>query len=240
MKEKAPKKPSIILKNFHIENTGKAVRVRSNVVENKKLTTSSRQWLRRHINDEFTQKSKAFGYRARSAFKLIEIQEKFEIIKPYSAVLDLGCAPGSWSEVVVKFTKNKVIGIDLLETQPLTGVFFLQGDFLDENIQNQALELNNGKKFDVIVSDISPNTTGMQTVDHLRIMFVLEIETAFVLKNLKANGSFVAKVFQGEGLEEQIKKLKQVFVEVKIFKPKASRKESKEIYLVCRNFLLNI
>ena len=240
MKEKAPKKPSIILKNFHIENTGKAVRVKSNIVENKKLTISSRQWLSRHINDEFTQKSKAFGYRARSAFKLIEIQEKFEIIEPHSSVLDLGCAPGSWSEVVVKFTKNKVIGIDLLETQPLTGAFFLQGDFLDENIQNQALKLNNGKKFDVIISDISPNTTGVQTVDHLRIIFVLEIETEFVLKNLKANGSFVAKVFQGEGLEGQIKKLKQIFVEVKIFKPKASRKESKEIYLVCRNFLLNI
>ena len=240
MKEKAPKKPSLIFKNFYIENTGKAVRVKSNIVENKKLTISSRQWLSRHINDEFTQKSKAFGYRARSAFKLIEIQEKFEIIKPYSSVLDLGCAPGSWSEVVVKFTKNKVIGIDLLETQPLTGAFFLQGDFLDENIQNQALKLNNGKKFDVIISDISPNTTGVQTVDHLRIIFVLEIETEFVLKNLKANGSFVAKVFQGEGLEGQIKKLKQIFVEVKIFKPKASRKESKEIYLVCRNFLLNI
>jgi len=239
MKEKVPKKPSVILKNFHIESTSKTVRVKANIVENKKLTTSSRKWLRRHINDEFTQKSKAFGYRARSAFKLIEIQEKFEIIGPHSSVLDLGCAPGSWSEVLIKFTNNKVIGIDLLETSPLFGAVFLQGDFLDENIQKQALELNNGKKFDVIVSDISPNTTGMKTVDHLRIMFVLEIEVEFVVKNLKENGSFVAKVFQGEGLEEQIKKLKSIFNDVKIFKPKASRKESKEVYLICLNFFNN-
>ena len=101
------------------------------------------------------------------------------------------------------------------------------------------MELNNNKKFDVIVSDISPNTTGMKTVDHLRIMFVLEIEMEFVLKNLKENGSFVAKVFQGEGLEEQIKKLKLIFNDVKIFKPKASRRESKEIYLICLNFIKN-
>lgn len=237
MKEGNKRRPSVILKNFFIEGGGSSVRVQSNVVKNKKLDTSSHQWMKRHINDEFTQKSKALGYRARSAFKLIEIQEKFGIIGKSSAVLDLGCAPGSWSEVIVKLTNKRVVGIDLLETEQMVGAVFLQGDFLDEDIQKQAIELNGGNKFDVIVSDISPNTTGLKTVDHLRIIYVLEIEVQFVVKNLREGGSFAAKVFQGEGLEVEIQKLKRLFADVKIFKPKASRKESKEVYLVCLHFL---
>lgn len=235
MKEKPAKQPSKVLKTFDIQGNGD-VRVRANFVKNRKLTTSSRKWMNRHINDEFTQKSKALGYRARSAFKLLEIQEKFKIINHNSSVLDLGCAPGGWSEVLINFTHKKVIGIDLLETQAMAGATFIQGDFLDEIIQKQAIELNGGKKFDVIVSDISPNTTGLQTVDHLRIMYVLEIEMEFVIRNLQTGGNFAAKVFQGEGLEEHIAHLKTLFLDVKIFKPKSSRKESKEVYLVCLGF----
>ncbi len=235
MKEKIPKKPSKIIKDFHIKGSH-SIRISTNAITNKNLTTSSRKWIDRHINDEFTQKSKAMGYRARSAFKLIEIQEKFGIVRSYSSVLDLGCAPGGWSEVLVQFTDNKVIGIDLLETVPLANTIFLQGDFLDKEIQRQALELNQNKKFDVIVSDISPNTTGMKTVDHLRIMNVLEIEIEFVMLHLKNGGSFVAKIFQGEGVDEKISILKTLFHDVKIFKPKSSRKESKEVYLVCLKF----
>lgn len=236
MKKRITKEPSVVLNKFHIEEGSNVVRVQSNIVKNKKLAPSSKNWLSRHINDEFTQKSKAFGYRARSAFKLLEIQEKFNIINQYDRVLDLGCAPGSWSEVLVKFTKNQVIGIDLLETTPIMGTIFLKGDFLDNEIQKKAIELNNNKKFNVIVSDIAPDTTGIKTVDHLRIMYVLEIEIQFISNNLEQSGNFVAKVFQGEGLEEQINILKTIFKEVKIFKPKASRKESKEIYLICTNY----
>ena len=235
MKEKAKKQPSKILKIFSIEGKGD-VRMRASFVKNRKFTTSSRQWMNRHINDEFTQRSKALGYRARSAFKLLEIQEKFKIISHNSSVLDLGCAPGSWSEVLVNLTHKKIIGIDLLETQSMAGAVFIQGDFLDETIQKQAIELNAGKKFDVIVSDISPNTTGLQTVDHLRIMYVIEIEMEFVIKNLQIGGSFVSKVFQGEGLEEHIAHLKTLFTDIKIFKPNSSRKESKEVYLACLGF----
>ncbi len=237
MKEKkTTKKPSVILKTFKIEGSHEVVRVQSDFVKNRKLTSSSRKWMSRHINDPFTQKSKAFGYRARSAFKLLEIQEKFDIINQYSSVLDLGCAPGSWSEMLVKFTKKKVIGIDLLPTEQLAGAVFLQGDFLEDDIQKQAIDLNDSKKFDAIVSDISPNTTGMKTVDHLRIMYVLEIEMQFVLANLVTGGTFVSKVFQGEGLDEHLVALRNFFQNVHIFKPKASRKESKEVYLVCLNF----
>lgn len=234
-----PKVPSVVLNAFEIKDAHEVLRVKSDFVKNRKLTNSSRKWVSRHINDPFTQKSKAFGYRARSAFKLLEIQEKFDIITENSSVLDLGCAPGSWSEILVKFTNKKVIGIDLLATEHLEGAVFLQGDFLDKTIQQQALDLNNKKKFDAIVSDISPNTTGMKTVDHLRIMYVLEIEMEFVLANLTINGSFVSKVFQGEGLDEHLVQLRQFFKTVHIFKPKASRKESKEVYLVCLEFRPN-
>lgn len=234
---KEEKKPSRIVRFFNIKGE-KVIRIKADRVLNKNLTTSSKKWLGRHINDEFTQKSKAFGYRARSAFKLIEIQEKFQVVKPYNSVLDLGCAPGGWSEILVKYTQN-VIGIDLLETEPLAGAKFLCGDFLDEEVQKQAIALNNGKKFDVIVSDISPNTTGMRTIDHLRIMSVLEIEMKFVLKNLICGGNFATKVFQGAGIDDKIKDLKAIFERVKLFKPKSSRKESKEIYIVCLNFLQN-
>lgn len=233
---KEPRAPSRVIKAFHIEG-GSAIRIKSSTVKNKRLTTSSKKWIGRHINDEFTQKSKAMGYRARSAFKLVEIQEKFQIIKQRDAVLDLGCAPGSWSEILVTYT-NKVVGIDLLETTPLAGAVFLQGDFLNPDIQNEAISLNNGNKFDVIVSDISPNTTGMKVIDHLRIMNILEIEMQFVVQNLQVGGNFVAKVFQGEGTDEKLQELKQIFETVKIFKPKSSRRESREVYLVCLRFLL--
>lgn len=232
---KEPKQPSKIIKSFYIEGAT-TIRIKSNSVKNKKLTTSSKKWLGRHINDEFTQKSKIMGYRARSAFKLIEIQEKFQIIKNSDSVLDLGCAPGGWSEILVKYTKN-VIGIDLLETQPLIGATFLQGDFLDENIQNEALLLNNHNKFNVIVSDISPNTSGMKVIDHFRIMNILEMEIQFVMRNLKTNGHFIAKIFQGEGTDDKVQELRKIFKVVKIFKPKSSRKESKEVYLVCVGFV---
>lgn len=238
MKDKEQKKPSIIIKTFIIDdNKERHVRVKSKNVKNANLTHSSRQWLSRHINDEFTQKSKAMGYRARSAFKLVEIQEKFGIIKNDYSVLDLGCAPGSWSEVAAQYTKKKIIGIDLLETKPLPNAIFLQGDFLDEDIQKQAIGLNIGKKFDVIVSDIAPNTTGSKVVDHLRIMQVLDVEMQFIMQNLITGGNFIAKVFQGEGLSEAMSHLKTLFQKVQLFKPKASRRDSKEIYIVCLNFI---
>jgi 23S rRNA (uridine2552-2'-O)-methyltransferase len=234
---KSSKKPTTVLKNFNIQNSSEVIRVKSDYVKNKNLTSSSRKWIKRHINDPFTQKSIAFGYRARSAFKLIEIQEKFNIIKNNTSVLDLGCAPGSWTEILIKLTKKTVIGIDLLPTESISGAIFLEGDFLDSTIQQEAIKLNNFNKFDCIVSDIAPNTTGMHTVDHLRIMYILEIEIQFILKNLSRNGSFVTKVFQGEGLDEYLSMLREMFKSVNIFKPKASRKESKEVYLICIDFL---
>ena len=231
------KKPVKIIKDFEIKSKAKGMRAEGGRVKNKNLKTSSRNWLNRHINDEFTQASKAMGYRARSAFKIIEIQERFKIIQNNSSVLDLGCAPGGWSEIVVKITKNTVIGIDLLPTDPLSGATFLEGDFLDKEIQAKAISINNGKKFGVILSDIAPNTTGIAEVDHLNIINIIENEITFVQNNIAENGHFVAKIFQGQGTQEIISHLKSMFVSVKLFKPKSSRKESREIYIICQHFL---
>jgi 23S rRNA (uridine2552-2'-O)-methyltransferase len=235
--KKTEKKPAAVIKDFTIKSSSKGMRTKGDVVKNKKLKNSSRQWLTRHINDEFTQASKALGYRARSAFKILEIQERFKLITNNTSVLDLGCAPGGWSEIIVKITKNTVIGIDLLPTENLSGATFLTGDFLDSDIQTQALTLNNNKKFDAILSDIAPNTTGIDNVDHLNIINVIENEVIFIKKNLAENGHFVTKIFQGEGTQEIISELKSMFVTTKLFKPKSSRKESKEIYIICLNFL---
>lgn len=224
------------MKEFTIKATSGGIRAEAGRVRNKKLKTSSRQWINRHINDEFTQQSKALGYRARSAFKIIEIQEKYEIVKKTASVLDLGCAPGGWSEIVTKFTGGVIIGIDLLPTENLAGATFLQGDFLDSQIQSRAILLNNGKKFDVILSDIAPNTTGIADIDHLKILHIIEQEIIFIKQNLARSGNFVAKIFQGEGTEEILKELKSLFGSVKLFKPKSSRKESKEIYIICLGF----
>ena len=234
--KKTEKKPVAVLKEFTIKATSGGIRAEAGRVRNKKLKTSSRQWINRHINDEFTQQSKALGYRARSAFKIIEIQEKYEIVKKTASVLDLGCAPGGWSEIVTKFTGGVIIGIDLLPTENLAGATFLQGDFLDSQIQSRAILLNNGKKFDVILSDIAPNTTGIADIDHLKILHIIEQEIIFIKQNLARSGNFVAKIFQGEGTEEILKELKSLFGSVKLFKPKSSRKESKEIYIICLGF----
>ena len=232
-----PKQPVKIIKDFEIKASVKGMRAEGDRVRNKKLKNSSRQWLNRHLNDEFTQASKAMGYRARSAFKIIEVQERFKLIKSTSSVLDLGCAPGGWAEIIVTITRNTVIGIDLLATEGLSGVTFLQGDFLDAEIQKQAIALNKGKKFDAILSDIAPNTTGISDVDHLNIINILENEIIFLQSNLAEDGHFISKIFQGQGTQEIVSQLKKMFMDVKLFKPKSSRKESKEIYIVCQYFL---
>lgn len=235
--KKIERKPVAILKEFTIKASSNGIRVKAGHVHNKKLKTSSRQWINRHINDEFTQQSKALGYRARSAFKIIEIQAKYNLIQKKTSVLDLGCAPGGWTEIVLKFTDGIVIGIDLLLTEGMVGATFLQGDFLDTEIQNRAIAINKGNKFDVVLSDIAPNTTGVADIDHLRILHIIDQEMLFIMKNLQAGGNFVTKIFQGEGTEDIIHNLKSMFDNVKLFKPKSSRKESKEIYIVCMGFL---
>ena len=204
-------------------------------VKNKHLKLSSRNWINRQINDEYVLKAKQNGYRSRASFKILEIQEKYKIINKNSIVIDLGAAPGGWSQVISLICK-KIIAVDLLQMEPIPNVDFIQGDFLSENCMNNIDEKLNDSKVDVILSDMAPNTCGIQTVDHLRIMNILEHVYEFSKLVLNKEGVMVAKVFQGGGFNDLTKQIKQSFKQVLNFKPKSSRKQSTELYIICKGF----
>ena len=185
--------------------------------------------------------AKQNGYRARSAFKLIELDDKFHFFKRGSRVVDLGAAPGGWTQVAVEkvFSTPEnpiVVGLDLLEMAPLAGAKTTQLDFLDDKAPDVLKEMLGGHKADVVLSDMAPNTTGMKELDHLRIMGLLEAAYAFALEVLAKDGTFVAKIFQGGTEQSLLAQMKQRFKTVKHAKPPASRKESPEFYVVASGF----
>ena len=203
-------------------------------------TTSSTRWLQRQLNDPFVKEAKIQGFRSRSAFKLLEIDNKFNLFKKGYNVLDLGCAPGGWCQVAarkvgVKSSENLVVGLDLKQCEAIVGVTFFEIDFLDEE---QFLEFENSidKKFNVILSDMAPNATGHKKTDNLQIMALVEAATDFALKHLKQDGSFVAKVLDAGASPEIQRLVKKNFEKVINFKPKASRSDSSERYLVAIGF----
>ncbi|MDR0572052.1 MAG: RlmE family RNA methyltransferase [Rickettsiales bacterium] len=198
---------------------------------------SSTNWLKRQLNDPFTAEAKQRGYRSRAAFKILEIDEKFKIFKKGQKILDLGSAPGGWSQVVVeKVGKNNVLALDILQMDTIDGVDFVQQDFTKEGAESIILEKLNGKKCDVVLSDMAANTTGDKRTDHLRTLDLLEKAFDFSLKVLNRDGVFVGKVFQG-GLEKKLfDRFKKNFASVKHFKPISSRKESVEMYIVALEF----
>jgi 23S rRNA (uridine2552-2'-O)-methyltransferase len=198
---------------------------------------SSTNWLKRQLNDPFTAEAKQKGYRSRAAFKILEIDEKFKIFKKGQKTLDLGSAPGGWSQVVVdRVGKNNVLALDILQMDAIDGVDFIQQDFTKEDAELAVLEKLDGKKCDVVLSDMAANTTGDRRTDHLRTLDLLEKAFDFSLKVLKENGVFVGKIFQG-GLEKKMfDRFKKNFVSVKHFKPVSSRKESVEMYIVATKF----
>lgn len=209
----------------------------------KKLTKSSQKWLLRQINDPFVERAKLEGWKSRAAFKIIEIDEKFKIFKKGKIVLDLGAAPGGWSQFAVqKVGEGNVVALDLLPIDPIAGVTFFQQDFLAEDAAEkiseklQEIAKNKEGKCDVIMSDMAANTTGDHNTDHLRIIALLEEALFLAEKILKKEGSFVGKVFQGGSSDEIIKNLRKNFAQVKYFKPQSSRKDSSEIYLVATGF----
>jgi 23S rRNA (uridine2552-2'-O)-methyltransferase len=204
--------------------------VLKNKVEHKGLKRSSADWIRRQINDPYVELAKREGYRSRSAYKLIEIQKRFGIIRKSSAVIDLGSSPGGWSQVASQISSD-VSAIDILDMQPIAGVNFVKGDFLDPAIQQMFT-----KKFDVIMSDMSPNTCGIKKVDHIRIMNLVENVFDFARSRLEVGGSVIAKVFQGGAESDLLKVLKKEFSKVSHMKPKASRKESSETYIISIGF----
>ena len=201
-------------------------------------TKSSNEWLRRHVNDPFVKQAQIDGYRSRSAYKLIELNEKDRLIKPGMRILDLGSAPGGWSQVAGKLVgrKGRVLATDILPMDSVPNVDFIQGDFTDDKVVEQLLGWLDGGQFDLIISDIAPNLSGIDSADQAGSMYLLELALDTVRKTLKPGANFAAKMFQGSGSDDYVKELRKSFEKVLIRKPGASRKESREVYIVAKGF----
>jgi 23S rRNA (uridine2552-2'-O)-methyltransferase len=202
-----------------------------------KRSLSSQKWLERQLNDPYVARAKREGYRSRAAFKLIEMDEKYHILKAGQRIVDLGAAPGGWSQIAAKKVgpKGKVIGIDLLPIDPMPGVEFIQLDFLDESAPDKLIDLLGGPA-DVVMSDMAANTTGHKKTDHLRIIGLAEAAIEFAREILAPGGAFVAKVFQGGTESQLLNDLKRDFAVVRHVKPAASRADSAELYVLATGF----
>jgi len=203
----------------------------------KRRTTSSRAWLERQINDPYVARAKREGFRSRAAFKLTEIDDKFHLLKPGARVVDLGAAPGGWSEIATRRAgpSGRVIALDILDMKPVAGVDFLQLDFLDETAPDRLKDLLGGRA-DVVLSDMAANATGHRQTDHLRIMALAEAAAGFAREVLAPGGSFLCKVLQGGTEATLLAELKRDFATVKHVKPPASRTDSAELYLLAKGF----
>ncbi|GAB4222153.1 MAG: 23S rRNA (uridine(2552)-2'-O)-methyltransferase RlmE [Francisella sp.] len=201
-------------------------------------SSSTKKWLNNHTSDYYVIQANKLGYRSRASFKIIEIQNKYNLFKPNMFVVDLGAAPGGWSEQVIKYIgKNgKLIALDILEMDPIKGVDFIQGDFSSDETYQKLLTILNNQKVDCIISDMAPNLSGNKTADQSKSIYLLELALDFACSNLKNSGSFVAKVFQGQGSDEYLKLVKNYFNKVTQFKPKSSRAKSREFYVVATGF----
>ena len=204
----------------------------------KKRSASSTRWLKEHFDDHFVQKAQKLGLRSRAAFKLEEINQQDKLIKPGMTVVDLGSAPGSWSQFCVGVVggSGTIIACDILPMDPINGVSFLQGDFRDEAVLEALLSRINGQNVDVVLSDMAPNMSGNDTTDQARSIYLVELALDMCHKVLKPNGSFVVKVFQGDGFEQFLKDVRAAFSTVKIRKPDSSRARSRETYIVATGF----
>ncbi len=193
--------------------------------------------MQEHLNDEFVKRAQKEGYRARAAYKLIEIDDKDKLIKPGMTVVDLGSTPGSWSQVVVQRLKGQgnVIALDILDMQPIAGVTFIQGDFREDAVLKELENTLNGKKVDLVIADMAPNISGIKDVDLAGSAYLTELALAFSSVWLKPDGHFLVKVFIGSGFEEIVKMMRQQFTKVVTRKPKASRDRSSEVYLLGLN-----
>lgn len=207
---------------------------KSRVKTAKKRKTSSTRWLERQLNDPYVDKAKRDGYRSRAAYKIIEIDEKIGLLKKGMKIVDLGSAPGGWSQIAAK-KGCTVVAIDLLEVDEIPGVDFVQMDFMDDDAPDKLKAMLGGQA-DAVLSDMAPNTMGHKSTDHIRIMAVVEAAYYFAKEVLKPGGTFVAKVFQGGAQNTLLAELKRDFKTVKHIKPPASRKESSEQYLVAMGF----
>ncbi|KZN52466.1 23S rRNA (uridine(2552)-2'-O)-methyltransferase RlmE [Pseudoalteromonas luteoviolacea] len=207
---------------------------------NKKHSASSKRWLKEHVDDPFVHEAQKRGYRSRAVFKLEEIQQRDKLIRPGMHVVDLGAAPGSWSQYLAEQVgdKGEVIACDILPMDSLPGVAFLQGDFREESVLEALLDRIGGKNIDVVFSDMAPNMSGNNVIDQAGSMYLVELALDMCHQVLKSNGAFAVKVFQGEGFDQFVQEVRNAFKVVKIRKPKASRPRSREVYIVATGYKL--
>jgi len=198
-------------------------------------------WMREHVNDHYVQQAKARGFRSRAAFKLIQIDEKDRLIAPGMCVVDLGAAPGSWAQVLAQKVgaSGRVIALDLLPIEPITGVELIQGDFREDEPLSRLTSALSGRKLDLVVSDMAPNITGIASGDQARSMDLCELALEFACQHLRADGDFLVKVFQGGGYPEYLARVRRAFRTVASRKPDASRGRSAEMYLLGKGYLGN-
>ncbi|GGH97285.1 23S rRNA (uridine(2552)-2'-O)-methyltransferase [Pseudomonas fluvialis] len=203
-----------------------------------KRSKSSSRWLNEHVNDPYVKRAQKDGYRSRASYKLIELNDKDKLIRPGMLVMDLGSAPGGWSQVAGKIVGDhgRVIASDILPMDPLDNVDFIQGDFTDEAVFQQILAKLNGRQPDLIISDIAPNISGVAAADQAASMYLVELTLDMVRQVLKPGGNYAVKVFQGEGSDEFLRDVRSSFEKVMIRKPEASRPRSREVYLVAKGF----
>jgi 23S rRNA (uridine2552-2'-O)-methyltransferase len=199
-----------------------------------KPTKTSKAWMQEHLNDPYVKQAQKDGYRARAAYKLIEIDDKDKLIKPGMTVVDLGSTPGSWSQVVAQRLKGqgRIIALDILDMPPIAGVEFICGDFREAEVLKQLENSLNGKQVDLVIADMAPNISGVKEVDQAGAAYLTELALAFSHDWLKPNGHFLVKVFMGVGFDELIKSMRSSFDKVVTRKPKASRDRSTEVYLL--------
>lgn len=199
---------------------------------------SSARWLREHFTDEYVKRAQEEGYRSRAAYKLLEIQEKDRLLRPGLTVVDLGAAPGGWSQLAARLVggQGAVIALDVLPMEPLAGVEFIQGDFRETEVLERLMAMLNGRPVDLVISDMAPNTSGIKAVDQPRVMYLAELALDFAQDRLRPGGGFLVKVFQGEGFDPFLKNVREAFATVVARKPKASRARSAEQYLLARNY----
>lgn len=195
---------------------------------------SSGRWLQEHFDDKYVKMARKAGYRSRAVYKLIEIQDKYHIIKPGHVVVDLGAAPGGWSQIATKWVKpaGKVIALDILDMTPLEDVSFILGDFQEEKVLLALEALVKGAKVNVVMSDMAPNMSGLKAVDQPKGMYLADLSLDFAVAHLSQRGCFITKLFHGEGFDAYIVSLRKIFKRVIVLKPDASRSRSPEVYAV--------
>ena len=205
-----------------------------------KRSKSSTRWLAEHAADPYVKRAHEEGWRSRAAFKLEEIQQSDRLLRPGMTIVDLGAAPGGWSQYAARTLggKGRVIALDLLEMPAITGVEFMQGDFNEEGTLARLMEMLGGERVDLVMSDMAPNMMGIADVDHDRSMNLVELAVDFAARTLKPGGDFLSKVFQGRDFQPLVMQLRKQFESVKLRKPKASRARSAEVYVLARGYRL--